>query len=81
MFADLGFDDPEELLLKAELVRRISAEITGRHLTQVQAAQILGIDQPKVATLLRFLRDLGNDVDSIVTKAPAEERGRLRMTA
>ena len=43
IFADLGLSNPEERLLKAELVRKISEIITNLNLTQVQAAEILGI--------------------------------------
>jgi predicted XRE-type DNA-binding protein len=53
VFADLGLSNPEERLLKAELVRKISEIITNLNLTQVQAAEILGIDQPKVSLLIR----------------------------
>jgi predicted XRE-type DNA-binding protein len=53
VFADLGLSNPEERLLKAELVRKISEIITNLNLTQVQVAEILGIDQPKVSLLIR----------------------------
>lgn len=95
VFADLGFADAEEMLLKAELARRISATIQTRHLTQVQAAEILGIDQPKVSALvrgrltifsvdrlLRFLADLGHDIEIVVTENPhPTSRGRVHLTA
>lgn len=95
VFADLGFEDPEEMLLKAELVRRITMEMKRRKLTQIQAAAILGIDQPKVSALvrgrltgfsvdrlLRFLTALGSDVDIVVRERPdAEARGRVRVIA
>ena len=76
IFADMGLQNPEELLIKAELVRQISKIIATRKITQTKAAQILGIDQPKVSALLsgklsgfsterllRFLNLLGNDVE------------------
>ena len=53
VFADLGFQNPEELLIKAELVRQISNTINRRKINQTEAAKILGIDQPKVSALLR----------------------------
>ena len=52
VFADLGFVNSDELLIKAELVRQISNLIDGRKLTQAEAAKILRIDQPKVSALL-----------------------------
>jgi predicted XRE-type DNA-binding protein len=53
VFADLGLPDAEELMLKAELAHQISELITARRLSQVQAAEILGVDQPKVSALVR----------------------------
>jgi predicted XRE-type DNA-binding protein len=82
IFADLGLPDAEELLAKSELVRQIIT-ITGmRRLTQVQTAEILGIDQPKVSALVRgkagfslerlihFLNLLGKDVQIVVKAKP-----------
>ncbi len=82
MFADLGLKHPEELLAKAELVQRISDIIAERKLTQVRAAKLLGIDQPKVSALLRgkldgfstdrlfrFLNTLGVDVEIVIRPA------------
>jgi predicted XRE-type DNA-binding protein len=53
VFADLGLPDPEELLVKAAAVSRISDLIKERGITQAQVATLLGIDQPKVSALLR----------------------------
>lgn len=53
VFADLELPEPDEMLVKAELTRRISEIITKRHLTQVQAAELLGVDQPKISVLMR----------------------------
>ena len=47
IFRDLGLPDSTNLEIKAGLVLRISRIIERRRLTQVQAARILGIDQPK----------------------------------
>jgi predicted XRE-type DNA-binding protein len=87
VFADLGYADPEEALAKAELARRISQIITKRHLTQAQAAEILGVDQPKVSNLMRgklsgfstdrlfkFLNALGRDVKIVIEKPKARTR-------
>ncbi len=75
VFADLDLPNSEEMLIKAKLVRQISEIITRKNLTQVEAAHLLGIDQPKVSTLLRgklsgfslerllrFINMLGQDV-------------------
>jgi predicted XRE-type DNA-binding protein len=53
VLADLGLSDAEELLAKAEFARQIITTIDKRRLIQAQAAEILGIDQPKVSALVR----------------------------
>ncbi len=53
VFADLGLANAEEQLAKAELASRINQAIRQRRLTQAAAAELLGIDQPKVSRLLR----------------------------
>jgi predicted XRE-type DNA-binding protein len=52
VFADLGFANPEEELLKAKLVREIRAIIKRRKLTQTKAAAMLGLKQPDVSALV-----------------------------
>jgi predicted XRE-type DNA-binding protein len=53
VFADLGLPNPGLALAKAELVQKIRALIAARKLTQVKAAKLLGLDQPKVSALVR----------------------------
>jgi predicted XRE-type DNA-binding protein len=53
VFADLGFANPDLALAKAELVQRIRDLIEERELTQVKAAKLLRLDQPKVSALVR----------------------------
>src|ERR1039457_3828609 len=53
VFADLGLSNPEERLTKATLATQISDSIAEFGLTQQQAAARLGIDQPKVSSILR----------------------------
>ena len=93
IFADLGLPDPEECLAKAELASCIAEAIGHRGLTQVAAAELLGIDQPKVSRMLRgyltnisverlmhFLTLLGQDVEIIVKPAgQAPRQGHLRV--
>jgi predicted XRE-type DNA-binding protein len=90
VFADLEIPNAGEMLAKAELALKI-ADILHRHrLTQVQAAAILGVDQPKVSALirgrlsgfsierlLRFLLLLGTDV-SITIKPRLRSRSKSR---
>jgi predicted XRE-type DNA-binding protein len=71
--------DAGEHLIKAGLVVRISHIISRQKLTQADAAQLMGIDQPKVSAMLagqfrgysverlmRFLVALGQDVEIVV---------------
>src|SRR5262245_1403839 len=53
VFADLGLPNADLALVKAELVQRIRDLLAERKLTQVKAAELLGLDQPKVSALLR----------------------------
>jgi len=79
VFADIGVADAGEHPIKAGLVVRIARIIRQRKLTQVAAAQLMGIDQPKVSAMLagqfrgysverlmRFLAALGHDVEIVV---------------
>ena len=53
IFADLGFPHPEREELKAELALQIYRIIKRRGLTQRQAGDILGTQQPHVSALMR----------------------------
>ena len=53
VFADLGFRDAEERMWKAQLAINISRLIQSKDWTQAQAAERMGLDQPKVSQLMR----------------------------
>ena len=53
IFADLGLPNPEKCLEKADIVFQIVQIIKQRKLTQAEAAELLGIDQPQVSALMR----------------------------
>jgi predicted XRE-type DNA-binding protein len=53
VFADLGFEDSEERLLKAKLASKIAQLIDEKGWTQAQTAARTALDQPKVSRLLR----------------------------
>ena len=53
VFADLGFRDAEERLLKAKLATKIAQLVEEKGWTQTQTAERIGLDQPKVSHLLR----------------------------
>lgn len=76
VYADFGFSDPWEAKTKAELAMLITNIIKEKKATQEQAAQLMGIDQPKVSKitrgllseftlerLMRFVLCLGFDID------------------
>ncbi len=65
VFADLGLPNPELRLAKAQLVVAIRMSIEARNLTQKQAAELLGIDQPKISALLRG-RTQGYTMDRLI---------------
>ncbi len=90
VFADLGLPDAEDLMAKANLALHIRRTIEARKLTQVQAATLLGLDQPKVSAifngrldgfsterLMRFLNDLGCDVRISVSAPHPKSRGQV----
>lgn len=53
VYADLGRPDADEMLIKAQLATKIGEIIKRRRLTQVEAAEIIGMPQPKLSGLLR----------------------------
>ena len=53
VFADLGFPDAEELLIKSDLAIEITAAIRRLGLTQQQAAKRMGISQSEVSGMMR----------------------------
>jgi predicted XRE-type DNA-binding protein len=53
VFADLGLPDADKLKVKSGLVIEISKAIRRLGLTQLQAAERMGISQPKVSGLLK----------------------------
>jgi predicted XRE-type DNA-binding protein len=53
VYADLGFPDAEELLVKAQLVVTIAEILRERGWSQQQAAKVLGLTQPKLSKMLR----------------------------
>lgn len=89
VFADVGIPNPDSALAKAKLVQRIRELITERKLTQAKAAEVLGIDQPKVSALVRgrvegytidrlfrFLSILGQRVEITVRPTKKSDHGR-----
>ena len=92
VFADLGFPSADREQLKAKLMLEIYRAIKDRGLTQAQAGEILGIQQPHVSALVNgrsgnyslgrlfeFLNALGHDVE--ITVRPKAPRSPAAQTS
>jgi len=94
VFADLGFEDAEEMLAKAKLAVAIKDIIRERKLTQAQAAELMGIDQPRVSKLMtgrlidfstdrlmQYLLHLGSDLEIVIHKptVPPKREGAISV--
>ena len=92
VFAVLGLPHPEQELLKALLTIQICSIIKERNLTQVQAAEILGIGQQQISALknnrlsklsmgrlFELLVILGQDVD-IAIRPALKDRGKVSLS-
>lgn len=75
VYADTGHPHSEEAMAKAELAILISGAIKRKKLTQKKAAEMIGVDQPKISAIIRgqlsgftidrlfrFLMALGMDI-------------------
>jgi predicted XRE-type DNA-binding protein len=67
VFVDIGFcpGEAEHLRLRAQLMMAIRRVIEQRQLTQVHAAQLLGVTQPRISDLMRGKIDLFS-IDTLV---------------
>lgn len=93
VYADLGLDNAEEMLVKAQLATEINDIIKRRKLTQVQAAELLGITQPKLSCLLHgqfrgiseskmleCLTRLGRDIEIVIKYSPrSRSEGHVKV--
>ena len=87
VFADLGFRNSKQELLKAKLTVEIYKQLKMLGLTQHEAAKLLGTTQAQVSALMRckpasvsvgrlmeFLTALGQDVKVTVKPAPRRRK-------
>lgn len=51
-FHELGMPDADELVVKSRLIRFVAEEVRRRELTQKDAGELLGLDQPNVSALM-----------------------------
>ena len=91
VYADFGYADPAGMQRKSQLAAEIARAIKARHLTQTDAATLLGIDQAKISRITRgqfrgvsegrlieFVAKLGRDVRIVV--GPMRRRaGRIEL--
>lgn len=96
VFADLGFppNEAQDLAAKAVLILAVQRAMETHAMTQAQAAQLCGTDQPTLSKVLHgrmtsvtidrlahWLTALGQDVDITVRPAPSTRHGRVRAEA
>jgi len=92
VFADLGFRNSKQELLKAKLTVEIYKLLKKRGVTQNEAAKLLGTTQAQVSALMRcravsvsvgrlmeFLNLLGQDVEVTVRPAPRRKAGDMSV--
>lgn len=92
VYSELGMKNYKEMETKSNLVIEISKAIKKKKLTQIQAAEIFGISQPKLSELLSghfrgysverliyFLNEIGQDVDIVVKSKPRNRKARVTV--
>ena len=93
VFADLGVPEAERMLVKSSLAISLQRTIEQRALTQLAAAALIGIPQPKLSGILRgdfrgvseaklltCLNRLGHDIEIVVRpRRPRGTPGRTRV--
>ena len=92
VFADLGFRNSKQELLKAKLTVEIYKLLKKRGVTQNEAAKLLGTTQAQVSALMRckpvsvsvgrlmeFLNVLGQDVEVTVKPAGRHKAGDMSV--
>ncbi len=95
VFADLGFPDAEERQTKLRLAHALNTVIGARRLTQGEAAERLGLNQPKVSALRNYklegfsverlmtlLNALDRDIEIVIRKKPrSRSAARISVVA
>jgi predicted XRE-type DNA-binding protein len=95
VFTDLGYPDAAERQAKLRLAYALNQELYQRKFTQAEAAEILGVTQPKVSALRHYklagfsverlmtlLTALDQDVEIVIKRKPRSRRtARIRVSA
>ena len=88
VYQDLGVEDAASMQIKADIVRRISAVMKEKNLTQQNVAELTGIPQGRISRilnghfrgvseykLLECLSKLGNNIE--IRVIPASRPGQI----
>lgn len=94
VYAQMGFPDAAEMLVKAQLMTKIAEILRKRGWSQQQAAKVLGLTQPKLSKMLRgqfrgisemkmmdCLVRLGRPVKIVVGPHTKASRDRIEVVA
>ena len=95
VFADLGYADATERQAKLRLAYALNQVLEERKLSQVEAAKVLGVTQPKVSALrhyklagfsverlMNLLTALDRDVEIVIRRKPPSRRAaRISVVA
>jgi predicted XRE-type DNA-binding protein len=95
VFADLGYADATERQAKLRLAYALNQVLEERKLSQVEAAKVLGVTQPKVSALghyklagfsverlMNLLTTLDRDVEIVIRRKPRSRRAaRISVVA
>jgi predicted XRE-type DNA-binding protein len=95
VFADLGYADADERQAKLRLAYALNQILDQRKLSQAEAANVLGVTQPKVSALrhyklagfsverlMNLLTALDQDIDIVIKRKPRSRRAaRISVVA
>jgi len=95
VFADLGLQNADEKQTKVRLAVAINQSLLGRRVSQIPAAGLLKISQPKISALanyrldgfsaerlMHFLNALDCDVEIVIRRKPRSRKAaRILVTA
>ena len=95
VFADLGYSDATERQAKLRLAYALNQILEQRKLSQADAANVLGVTQPKVSALrhyklagfsverlMNLLTALDQDIDIVIKRKPRSRRAaRISVVA
>lgn len=95
VFADLGYPDAAERQAKLRLAYALNQILEQRKLSQAEAADVLGVTQPKISALrhyklagfsverlMNLLTALDQDIDIVIKRKPRSRRAaRISVVA